>query len=172
MINFAAVLQKFGDKGEKTGWTYIEVPAKTAERLKENNKKSFRVKGKIDSHNITGIALIPMGNGSFILAVNAVMRKAIKKIHGAAVLVQLEEDKTPVKLSADLMVCLNDDPDAVKYFNTLPPSHRNWYSNWIKGAKTEITKAKRIAAVIKACTLKLTFSEMIRQYREDQKLIQ
>jgi len=50
MISFHAVLQKFGDKGEKTGWTYIEVPAKMAGFLKENNKKSFRVKGKIDLH--------------------------------------------------------------------------------------------------------------------------
>jgi len=113
-----------------------------------------------------------MGNGGFILPVNAVMRKAIKKNHGAAVIVVMEEDKTPIKLSADLMDCLNDDPDAVKYFNSLPPSHRNWYSNWIKGAKTEITKAKRIAAVITACSLKLSFREMIRKYREHKNVIQ
>ena len=47
MISFHAGLQKFGDKGEKT---YIEVTAKMAGFLKENNKKSFRVKGKIDLH--------------------------------------------------------------------------------------------------------------------------
>ena len=172
MISFKTVLQKFGDKGEKTGWTYIEVPAKTAGVLKQNNKKSFRVKGKIDSHKISGVALVPMGDGSFILAVNATMRKAIKKIRGADVNVELEEDKTPVKLSADLIECFKDDPDAGKYFNTLPPSHRNWYSNWVKGAKTEITKSKRISTVIKSCFLKLTFSEMMQQYREEKNLIQ
>jgi len=32
-----------------------------------NNKKSFKVKGTLDSHTIKQTALIPMGDGSFIL---------------------------------------------------------------------------------------------------------
>ena len=166
MIRFKAILEKFAAKGEKTGWTYIKVPAKIAEQIKPGNKKSFRVKGKLDDHLIKAVAMIPMGGGDFIIAINAVMRKAIRKIHGAQAELQLEEDKAPVKIAADLTECFSDDPDAEKYFNALPASHRNWYSNWVKGAKTEMTKSKRIAGVIKACTQRLTFSEMMKQYRE------
>lgn len=141
------------------------------ERLKANTKKSFRVKGKIDEHPVKGVALIPMGEGSFIIPINGAMRKAIKKIHGATVMLQLEEDAAPLEISGELLSCLEDDPIASAYFASLPPSHRNWYSNWVKGAKTEITKAKRIATVIKACAQKLTFSQMMRQYKEDRNFI-
>lgn len=93
MISFKALLQKFGSKGEKTAWTYIDIPEKIAQKIKPNCKKSFRVAGKIDNHSIKAIALIPIGEGNFILAVNAEIRKAIKKIHGASVEIHIEEDK-------------------------------------------------------------------------------
>ena len=172
MIRFECLLEKFGDQGEKTGWTYISIPHKIAEKLKPDHKKSFRVKGKIDTHILKGVALIPMGEGDFIMAVNATMRKAIKKIHGAKVRMDLEEDITPVKLSAELITCFKDEPAAYQYFNSLPPSHRNWYSNWVKTAKTENTMTKRIAAVIKSCSQNLTFSEMMKQYKEERNIIQ
>ncbi|MFX5998869.1 DUF1905 domain-containing protein, partial [Acinetobacter baumannii] len=79
MIQFATIIKKFAKQGEKTGWTYIEIPEAIAQQIKPNNKKSFRVKGKLDSFSIKGIALLPMGEGSFIMALNAEMRKGIKK---------------------------------------------------------------------------------------------
>lgn len=172
MISFTAILQKFGEHGEKTGWTYAMVPGAAAKKIKPNNKKSFRVKGKIDSYDLTGVALIPMGEGNFIMAVNATMRKAIKKTHGAMVVLELEEDRIPTKLAVDLVECLADEPEALRYFNSLSPSHRNWYSNWVKAAKTEPTKAKRIVAVVKSCLHKLDFSEMMKGYREGKNFIQ
>lgn len=33
MVTFKAMLQKFGSKGEKTGWTYIDIPKKIAQNL-------------------------------------------------------------------------------------------------------------------------------------------
>ena len=38
--------------GEKTGWSYIEIPAAIAQQLKPNYKKSFRVKGKWMTTNL------------------------------------------------------------------------------------------------------------------------
>lgn len=32
MVNFNALIKKFGDKSEKTGWTYIEIPAAIAKQ--------------------------------------------------------------------------------------------------------------------------------------------
>jgi len=80
VIKFTAVLQKFKDQGEKTGWTYIEIPADIAEQVNPNYKKSFRVKGSIDNYKFTAKSIIPMGEGNFIMPVDATIRKAIKKI--------------------------------------------------------------------------------------------
>ena len=55
MIKFSAILLKFQEQGEKTGWTYIEVPARIAQQLKLGNKKSFRVKGYLDDYYFEGV---------------------------------------------------------------------------------------------------------------------
>ena len=43
-IIFTAMLKKFSSQGEKTGWTYIEIPKKVTEQLQPGNKKSFQGK--------------------------------------------------------------------------------------------------------------------------------
>lgn len=85
MISYTTTILQFNQQGEKTGWTYILVPAAMAEQLIAGNKKSFRVKGKLDEHPLKGVALIPMGGGDFILALNADLRKAISKRKGATI---------------------------------------------------------------------------------------
>ncbi len=110
---------------------------------------------------------MPIGGGDFIMPVNATMRKAIKKINGASVTIELQEDKAPLKISAELLTCLEDEPEAKAYFNSLPRSHHQYYSKWIEGAKTDATKAKRIATVLHACANKLTYSQMMQMHRRD-----
>lgn len=46
MIDYTTIILQFAEQGEKTGWTYIEIPADLAQQIKPGNKKSFRVKGK------------------------------------------------------------------------------------------------------------------------------
>ena len=162
MVKFTTPIYKFERKGEKTGWTYIEIPADAAQQLKQGNKKSFRVKGKLDIHEINKIALLPMGGGNFIMPLNAAMRKKIGKRHGAMLSVQLEEDKAPFKLDHDFMECLSDDPAAVSFFNSLAKSHQHYFSKWIQTSKTETTKAKRIAKAVTALSRKLDFGSMLR----------
>lgn len=162
MISFSATLMKFGQMGEKTGWTYIVVSQDIAEKLKPGNKKSFRVKGKIDKLVIEKVALIPMGGGDFIIAVNATMRKTLKKQKGDKVLLKLEIDDQELPLSPEFLECLSDEPEALNYFNNLPRSHRNYYSKWIESAKTPETKAKRIAKAINGLSKKYNFAQMLR----------
>ena len=162
MISFSTTLMKFGQMGEKTGWTYIVVPKELAEKLKPGNKKSFRVKGKIDKLSIEKLALIPMGGGDFIIAVNATMRKALKKQKGDKVQLKFEIDEQELPLSPEFLECLSDEPEALAYFNKLPPSHRNYYSKWIESAKTKETKAKRIAKAINGLCKKYNFAQMLR----------
>jgi hypothetical protein len=163
MIRFSAAIAKFGKQGEKTGWTYIVVPAAASKKLNPGVKKSYRVKGKLDDLEITKVALVPMGGGDFILAINAAMRKATGKRFGATLKVQLELDDTPILPPAELLECMQDEPEALKYFNSLPQGHRNYFTKWIESAKTDATKAKRIALVIKTMIRKMDFGAMLRE---------
>ncbi|HLZ88860.1 MAG TPA: YdeI/OmpD-associated family protein [Puia sp.] len=167
MIKFKTKILQFKERmGEKTGWSYIKVPAKLAQQLKPDNKRSFRVKGKLDNHAINGMALIPMGEGDFILALKAAIRKAIRKQAGDSLDVQLEVDKKEILPPKELLECLADEPAAEAYFRSLPKSHQNWYGNWVKAAKTEGTRTRRIAQIVDGMFKKMSFPEMLRAYGE------
>lgn len=163
MKKFEAIIKKFGAQGEKTGWTYVVVPVEIAEEIKPATKKSFRVKGKIDQHSIKGVALLPMGKGDFIIPLNATMRKAIGKRSGEKLRLQLEEDKSEFTHDKDILLCLNEEPEAKSFFFSLPKSHQNYFSKWIASAKTAETKSKRIAMAINAFTKKQGYPEMVRE---------
>jgi Domain of unknown function (DUF1905)/Bacteriocin-protection, YdeI or OmpD-Associated len=167
MVRFTVTIQRFNEQGEKTGWTYIHVPEKIAQQLKSGNKKSFRVKGMLDNYAIEGVALMPMGDGDFIMPVNAAMRKGIGKRLGDKLRVQLMADNKLPQLSADLLECLSDEPAANEYFNSLPYSHRLYFSRWIESAKTAPTKAKRIAQAVNALSKKWGFGEMLRAAKQE-----
>lgn len=166
MIEFTATLKQFAEQGEKTGWTYIEIPADLAQDLKPGNKKSFRVKGKLDQYKIAGIALLPMGSGAFIMAVNATMRKGIGKKKGAMVKVLLTEDKKEFQFNADFMECMADEPTAKEFFSSLSGSHQRYFSKWIDSAKTLETRTKRIAWAVTALSKKQGYGEMIRAHKK------
>ena len=167
MISYQTLMLQFDEQGEKTGWTYIEVPADLAQQLKPGNKKSFRVKGMLDGLVIKNVALMPMGQGNFIMAINAAMRKGIHKSAGAMLQVNLEADAdTAVNIPDDLQECFEYEPQALTYFNSLPEGHRRYFVNWINSAKTEPTRAKRIANTITAMLHKWTYNQMMRAMRE------
>ena len=166
MIKFSAIILKFREQGEKTGWTYIEVPAEIAQKLKPNNKKSFRVKGFLDDYYFERKALLPMGEGNFIMALKADVRKAIGKRKGAVVMIKMQADDKPVRLNNDLMNCLDDEPKALSFFNSLTPGHQKYFSNWIDSAKIESTKAIRIAQTITAMMSREDFGTMLRRIKK------
>lgn len=163
MITFTTRIQKFGKQGEKSGWTYVEVTARQAEQLKPGCRVSFRVKGLLDHYAIKQVAMMPMGEGNFILPLNATMRKGIGKKEGDKINVTLGLDEREIVLSPDLMACLKDEPALLKAFKKLPGSHQKYYSRWIESAKTAPTKAKRIALALESFARKQSFSEMIRE---------
>ncbi len=165
MVKFQTTILKFGKKGEKTGWTYIVVKARLAHQIKPGSKVSFRVKGRLDAYAIGGLALLPMGDGDFILPLNGRVRKAIRKKEGGRLTVEMEHDtKNPV-LSGDLMKCLKEEPAALTFFKSLPRSHQHYFSKWIEGAKTVTTKTKRIVQTVVAMANKQGFAEMMRANR-------
>ncbi|MEN9571846.1 MAG: hypothetical protein RL172_3077 [Bacteroidota bacterium] len=165
MINFTATIQKFDKQGEKTGWTFIEIPEAVAAAIKPGYKKSFKVKGKLDACKIAQVTILPMGGGVYILPLNATMRKAIGKSKGATINAQLQEDAKGYELNAALMSCLADEPEALVFFNSKPPSHQRYYSKWIDSAKTTATQTKRIALVVTSLLKKMDFGEMLRSQK-------
>ncbi len=168
MVQFNTMILKFGEMGEKTGWRYIEVPADIAQQLKPGNKKSFRVKGSIDNYQFGGFALMPMGDGKFIMALKLAVRKAIHKEAGAMVAISLEVDTGfKVEMPADLQECFDFDPEAQEQFNSMPMSHRNYFIKWITDAKTDETRAKRIVNTVNAMLRKWSFNVMIREMRKE-----
>jgi hypothetical protein len=166
MVSFKTIVKKFGSKGEKTGWTYFEITSEQAEQLKPANKKSFRVKGKINNLSISKAALLPLGNGEFILPLNSEMRKKTGIRQGEMIQVQLTEDTTEIILNADFMECLEQDEAGMTYFKSLAPSHQKYFSKWIEQAKSDNTRANRIAKTVNALARQMNFSMMMREGKD------
>jgi hypothetical protein len=162
MVRFTTTILQFQEQGEKTGWTYIEVPADIAQELKPGNKQSFRVKGKLDKYAIAGVALLPMGGGRFIIPINAAMRKGIHKKKGAMLEVQLSVDTKPITASPEFLECLADEPKAKAFFEQLKVSHQHYYIKWLAGVKTEAAVARRIAEAVNALAKGQDFVAMMR----------
>jgi hypothetical protein len=168
MITFSTIIKKFDKQGEKTGWTYIEITSRQAQKINPGVKVSYRVKGKLDKFSFEKIAILPMGEGGFIMPLNVKMRKAIGKRMGDKLDVQLELDKRQIEPSADFLKCLKQDPDAHTFFKTLSGSHQRYFYKWIDDAKTSGTKTKRIVMALTAFGKKQGFPEMIRANKKSK----
>lgn len=137
------VLQKYPGKG---GWTYAAIP-----EILQDKHAHFgwvRVKGSIDGYEITKYHLMPMGNGCLFLPVKAEIRKKIKKQEGDTVHIILYPDTDLYEVPEDLALCLQDEPQAQRFFNTLSESEQKLYADWIYSAKKEDTRTERMATTI------------------------
>jgi len=163
MVIFEAEIERFAKMGEKTGWTFVFVPMAIADKIKPGCKKSYRVKGKLDDLDIAGMSMVPMGEGNFIIALKASLRKTLKKQEGARLKIKLEEDKDfKIEMPEDLELCLMEEPQLMDNFIKLPKSHQNYYINWLNTAKTETTRTKRLTQIVVAMDKQLSFGEMIK----------
>ena len=165
MITFSAKIQRFASKGEKTGWSYIEISEKHADKINPGCRKSYRVKGTLDSFKIQKTSILPMGDGGFILPINGAMRKGTGKKTGDTLKVSLALDARELQLNSDFVTCLKDDARAYEFFQTLPKSHQNYFSKWIDDAKTISTRTKRITMAVIALAQRQGYGEMIRANR-------
>lgn len=163
MVTFKAEIERFAEMAEKTGWTYVFIPSAIANEIKADCRKSYRVKGMLDQVAVAGVALVPMGEGDFIIALNAPLRKKLKKDKGAVLELRLEEDLDfKILMPDDLEVCLSDEPQWLESFLKLPKSHQNYYINWLNSAKTEATRTKRLVKIVTAMDRNWDFGTMMR----------
>lgn len=143
LVNKKYILQKYPGKG---GWIYAVI-----EEIAPDKKARFgwvQVRGTIDSFELKRYKLMPMGDGKFFLPVRAEIRKAIGKTEGDTIHVILYADNSPVEIPQEFLLCLEDEPAAKQFFFTLSESEQSFYIKWIKEAKQEATKTKRIAESI------------------------
>lgn len=165
MVDFQAEICRSETQGAAmVGWAYVEISQAVAHQLKPNYKQVYRVRGKIDGHVFSGLALLPKGEGDYVLAINGGMRKVLKKGVGDVLNFSLEEDKDfKIELPHDLELCLLDDEsDLLERFMALAKSHRNYFIKYVNDAKTEPTRTKRIAMTVEAMARELDFGAMIR----------
>jgi hypothetical protein len=143
LVNKKFLLKKYPGKG---GWTFAELPEVT--KSKSNPFGWVKVKGTIDGFEIKKYHLMPSGNGNLFLPVKAEIRKSIKKNAGDYVYIILYPDTEPLEIPDEMLLCLQDEPTAFKFFNSLSESERRYYINWIYSAKKEETKVSRLAKSI------------------------
>lgn len=143
LVNKTYLLEKISGKG---GWTYASLP----EVLQDKNAPFgwVKVKGSIDGFEIKKYHLMPFGNSRLFLPVKAEIRKKIKKQAGDYVHIILYPDNEPLEIPEDLLLCLQDDTEALQFFKTLNESEQHNYVKWIYSAKTEQTKVDRIAKTL------------------------
>lgn len=166
MHSFKSIILKFATKAEKTGWTYVEIPPEIIPKLKLKTKKEFRIKGLMDDVKFERLATYPVGGGNFIIAINAELRKKLGKKEGAMVTIKFELDTSEALQSQELIDCLKEDPLALKQFDSLTLSHRNYFHRYVFTAKGEATRAGRIVNTINAMYKKQNFGEMIRSLQK------
>jgi hypothetical protein len=143
LVNNKYLLEKFPGKG---GWTYTRLP-----EIKQDKHAHFgwvKVRGFIDGFEIRKYHLMPIGNGQLFLPVRAEIRKKIKKEKGDLVHVILYQDTEPLEIPEEFILCLKDEPKALKFFMALSESEQKFYVQWIYSAKKEETKINRMAISI------------------------
>jgi len=126
------------------------------------------VRGMLDGFAVAGMALMPMGEGDFIMALKAEVRKGIHKNAGAMLQLKLEEDVDyKVDIPDERQECFDFDPEAFEFFNSLAKSHRDYFIKWINSAKTSETRAKRIVNTVNAMRRKWAYNVMMREMRKE-----
>ncbi|MCC5930469.1 MAG: DUF1905 domain-containing protein [Cyclobacteriaceae bacterium] len=152
LVDKSFLLQKFPGKG---GWTYAEIPEIAPD--KHAHFGWVRVKGKIDAYSFTNFHLQPMGNGKLFFSVKSEIRKKIGKQAGDWVHITLYRDNNPQGIPEELMLCLQEDPQALEAFMSLSDGEKKKNIEWIYAAKSDDIKVHRIASMMDLITNRNSF---------------
>lgn len=126
---------------------YVSIPFNVEEVY--GTRGQVKVKAWFDKQPYRGI-LANMGTGCHIIGVRKDIRQAIKKNIGDRIVVELEFDteERVVEIPDDLKNALAENQKAKVFFDSLSFTNRKEYSVWIKSAKKEQTREKRLRETI------------------------
>lgn len=138
MPRFRAELQLTGRTG-----TYVEVPLDVPALF---GRARPPVRGTVNGAPLR--STIARYGDEYLLVINRQVREAAGAAAGDTVEIQLELDRKPrvVRLPKDFAAAL--DKDARAKFDRMSYSHRKDYVDWIKEAKREETRQRRIAKAV------------------------
>ena len=136
-MKFASVVEL----GGKTA-TGIVVPEEVVTALGSGKRPAVKVTVHAHTYRTT---VAPMG-GRYFVPLSAENREAAGVAAGDEVEVSLELDTAPreVELPPDLAAALEAEPEAARFFESLPPSHRKEHVRAIEEAKKPETRARRL----------------------------
>lgn len=139
------------------GWTKFDIPFDVEKTF--GQKGYVKVKGTIDNHPFNNIKLMPVGDGTYCMAVKEELRKAIGKGNDDTVSIVMELDQNELTIPTDLSKALDKNKKAKDFFNSLTESNKNYYVNWVTTAKKEETRQSRVEKTIEKLAAGLKFTD-------------
>lgn len=118
-------------------------------------EKEFGVKGQVkvwatfDGYEYRG-SLAKMGHSCHMLGMTQKVRAEIGKKPGDTVHVILRKDDEPriVEIPEDFRKLLEENAEALSFFNTLSYTNQKTYAEWIASAKRAETREKRLKEAV------------------------
>ncbi|MGP1675090.1 MAG: YdeI/OmpD-associated family protein [Candidatus Limnocylindrales bacterium] len=134
-------------QGDKTA-TGIRVPDEVVASLGKGKRPPI----KVTINGFTYRNTIAVMGGVYMVGVSAENRAGAGVTGGDVVDVDIELDTEPrtVDVPADLAAALDADPDARRTFDALSNSNKGWHVLQVQGAKSDETRARRIAKSVDA----------------------
>lgn len=135
---FEGILRKIPDKDA----TFVEIPFDVEQ---EFGAKRVKVKSKFDGVDYRG-SIVNMGQGCYMIGVTKAIRKQIGKEAGDNIFVEVEKDEEvrEIELPKDFKLELEQNEQALKFYDSLSYSAKKKYYQWITSAKKEETRKNRI----------------------------
>jgi hypothetical protein len=129
----------------------LVVPAAVVVLLSPEGPPGRRVavRGEVNGASFRS-TLAAAADGSYVLTLNASVRKQAKLELGGTARLMLAPDLEPsvVDLPVDLAVALRASPRAAEAFGRLGPSHQREYVEWLGQAKKRETRTRRMEKML------------------------
>jgi hypothetical protein len=145
LIEGEFLMEKMPGKG---GWTYVRLPGVSADY--RGKFGTVRASGTIDDYELVSYGLMPIRDGGLFLPIKAEIRKKIGKKEGDRVRVILYADVEcpPMATPADLLLCLEDEPEAYRTYQSYTDVERKAFLDWIGSASQDELRVQRIVQAI------------------------
>lgn len=142
-VNREALIERFPGKG---GWSYILIPE--ISRDHRNHFGQVKISGAIDNYVLDNVILMPMGNGTLFLPLNANIRKQLQKQAGDIVHLKIYLNRSNRITEVDFIDILADEPAALQFYRTLSAAEKLSYLDRINDTKNEEAQIARIADLV------------------------
>jgi hypothetical protein len=145
LIEGTFLIEKMPGKG---GWSYVRLPGVRADY--KGKWGTVKVSGTIDEYELTAYNLMPVKDGSLFLPIKAEIRKKTGKQEGDRVRIVLYADEQKISMATpeDLLLCLQDEPEAHQTFMSYTEAEQKAFLDWIGQATQDQARVQRIARTI------------------------